>query len=81
MMNTPAPVNLTDRLLSDRPQPGQRWKNWKGGEYTIVGIFNHTERDEELVAYTDGSKNWARPLDHFLGFVVDAGCWRFEKID
>lgn len=81
-MKSPTPLDLANRLLSDRPLPGQRWQNWKSPTiYTVVGLFQHTERDEEEVCYTDGIKNWARPIEHFLGFVEDAGCWRFSRVD
>jgi hypothetical protein len=33
------------------PQPGEKWKHYKGGKYEIVAMCNHTETNEVLVIY------------------------------
>lgn len=32
---------------------GQRYRHYKGGEYTITGMATHTETKEGLVTYRD----------------------------
>lgn len=55
------------------PQPGEHYRHYKGGEYEILMLANHTERaGETLVIYRSlqyGSI-WARPLPVFQGDVV-----------
>ena len=33
------------------PHPGEKWQHYKGGQYEIVCMCNHTETNEELVIY------------------------------
>jgi hypothetical protein len=33
------------------PQPGEKWQHYKGGQYEIVCMCNHTDTNEELVIY------------------------------
>jgi hypothetical protein len=33
------------------PVPGQIWKHYKGGQYEIIAMCNHTDTDESLVIY------------------------------
>ena len=33
------------------PQPGEKWQHYKGGQYEIIGMCNHTTTDEVLVIY------------------------------
>lgn len=33
------------------PQPGEKWQHYKGGQYEIVAMCNHTDTNEELVIY------------------------------
>jgi hypothetical protein len=33
------------------PQPGEKWQHYKGGQYEIVCMCNHTETNEVLVIY------------------------------
>lgn len=33
------------------PQPGEKWQHYKGGQYEIVCMCNHTDTDEILVIY------------------------------
>lgn len=33
------------------PQPGEKWQHYKGGQYEIVCMCNHTDTNEVLVIY------------------------------
>jgi hypothetical protein len=51
------------------PQPGEKYRHFKGNEYEIVCIGRDSETEEEKVVYkdlTDESKIWIRPLGMFL---------------
>jgi hypothetical protein len=37
--------------MKEYPKPGEKWRHYKGGQYEIVGMCNHTETDEILVIY------------------------------
>ena len=37
--------------MNNYPQPGERWQHYKGGQYEIVCMCNHTDTDEILVIY------------------------------
>lgn len=55
--------------------PG-RYRHYKGGEYTVLGVARHSETEEELVVYRPeyGDRGlWVRPKEMFLGQVEVAG--------
>ena len=59
---------------------GGRYRHYKGGEYEVLIIAQHTETNEDLVVYknVENGHIWARPKTIFLG---DAnGIKRFVKI-
>ena len=68
------------------PQPGEKWYHYKGGQYEIVCMCNHTETNEILVIYRSLSFGGfhARPHSEWheqvgkseMGFNI----YRFEKI-
>ena len=77
--------------MSEYPQPGQVWKHYKGGQYEIVAMCNHTDTDEILVIYKSLSFGGfhARPYYEWYEVVGDVGLvgdegfkeiCRFEKI-
>jgi hypothetical protein len=76
--------NIT--LNSEYPQPGQVWKHYKGGQYEIIGMCNHTTTDEILVIYRSLSFNGfhARPFSEWHNKVWNdvsgAETYRFSKI-
>mgnify|MGYP000225480689 CR=1 FL=1 len=37
--------------MNSYPQPGQIWQHYKGGQYEIIAMCNHTDTDETLVIY------------------------------
>ena len=55
---------------------GAKYRHFKGGVYTVLGVAHHSETGEELVIYqrdNDGTeyagKICARPVGMFLSFV------------
>ncbi len=38
-------------MVAHYPQPGEKWQHYKGGQYEIVCMCNHTETNEVLVVY------------------------------
>ena len=66
------------------PQPGQIWQHYKGGQYEIVGMCNHTTTDEVLVIYRSLSFNGfhARPFNewHDIIWIDNESYFRFKKI-
>ena len=63
--------------------PG-RYRHFKGGEYEILHIAEHTETGEKLVIYVDVQTNkyWARPYDMFVELVKKDNKFirRFDKL-
>ena len=60
---------------------GQRYRHFKGGEYTILSLATHSETLEEMVVYrsnADGS-TWVRPKTMFQQYVGDTP--RFTLLD
>ena len=52
-------------------RPG-RYRHYKGGEYTVIGVARHSETDESLVVYRPeyGERGlWVRPQSMFTEFV------------
>jgi hypothetical protein len=52
-------------------KPG-RYRHYKGGEYTVLGIARHSETEELLVVYRPeyGERAlWVRPLSMFVETV------------
>ena len=54
------------------PEPKEKYRHFKGGEYEIITISRFESTDEILVTYcptykVEGKiKNWTRTLDDFL---------------
>jgi hypothetical protein len=53
------------------PQPGEKWQHYKGGQYEIVCMCNHTDTNEVLVIYKSLSfGGWhARPYSEWHEIV------------
>ena len=65
--------------------PG-RYRHYKGGEYTVMGVAQHSETGEALVVYRPeygGRGLWVRPLAMFNEGVdtPDGVKPRFSRID
>jgi hypothetical protein len=76
-------------MKSEYPQPGEKWQHYKGGQYEIVCMCNHTETNEILVIYRSLSFGGfhARPYNEWFEEVGEAGIspykfpiFRFVKI-
>ena len=55
--------------------PG-RYRHYKGGEYEVLGVAQHSESDDRLVVYRplyNDSGLWVRPLAMFLESVTVGG--------
>ena len=55
--------------------PG-RYRHYKGGEYTVIGIARHSETEEQMVVYRPeyGDRElWVRPLSMFSEEVLVEG--------
>ena len=56
-------------------EPG-RYRHFKGGEYSVMGVARHSETGESLVVYTplygEGGL-WVRPLSMFTEQVTRDG--------
>ena len=63
-----------------------RYRHYKGGEYTVIGVAQHSETGEALVVYRPeyGDRGlWVRPLSMFLESVEmpDGEVPRFALIE
>lgn len=68
----------------DKPKRGEFYRHWKGGIYQAITVAKHTERNEELVIYSDipYTDIFARPLGMFNSEEWNGKKWvqRFERI-
>lgn len=69
------------------PQPGEKWQHYKGGQYEIVCMCNHTDTNEVLVIYKSLSFGGfhARPYSEWHEQVgedkkYNFPIYRFQKI-
>ena len=69
------------------PQPGEKWQHYKGGQYEIVCMCNHTDTNEVLVIYKSLSFGgfYARPYSEWHEQVgedkkYNYPIYRFQKI-
>lgn len=51
------------------PKPGEIWVHFKGKEYEIICVAEHTESNELMVVYKNKKGLWVRPLDMFMSKV------------
>ena len=51
------------------PSPGQTWRHWKGGVYTIVALARMESDLSPVVVYGDANNTWVRCLADFMGVV------------
>ncbi len=52
-------------------KPGQIWKHYKGNDYKIIILGNHSETGEEMVVYEQlhSGKIYIRPMNLFFNQV------------
>jgi hypothetical protein len=52
---------------------GSKWRHYKGGEYVVLGLAEHTEEEALLVIYQSlgdsEGKAWARPAYDWFALV------------
>lgn len=54
--------------------PTGRYRHYKGKDYKVIGVAQHSETNELLVVYTplyNDSGLWVRPLSMFQEMVMD----------
>jgi len=73
--------------MNHYPKPLEKWQHYKGGQYEIVAMCNHTDTDEVLVIYKSLSFGGfhARPYSEWheqVGKTKTSGypIYRFEKL-
>ncbi|MBR7038608.1 MAG: DUF1653 domain-containing protein [Oscillospiraceae bacterium] len=87
-------IIVNDDIVNLQPEPqeapveapreiheGQRYRHFKGGLYSILGVATHSETLEEMVVYrseADGNV-WVRPKSMFMDKVGDG--YRFTLLD
>jgi hypothetical protein len=61
--------------MNQYPQPGEKWLHYKGGQYEIVCMCNHTDTNEVLVIYRSLSfGGWhARPFSEWHDIIEVEG--------
>jgi hypothetical protein len=67
-------------LLATGPQPGERYRYYKGGEYEVVCRSVREDTLEQLVTYRSAARGgvWTRTLENFFESVN--GRPRFERV-
>ena len=64
------------------PEPGGRYRHYKGGDYIVVGLGKHSETDETGVIYRSvqfGSLHF-RPIEEWNKPVEGSEYKRFEML-
>lgn len=59
---------------------GATYRHYKGNLYKVIALAKHTETEEELVIYTDGTHTWARPKRMWNEWIVVGKIKRFEIV-
>jgi hypothetical protein len=76
---------MTKRVMEQSknyPEPGQKYKHYKGGTYEVITLATHTESSEPMVVYKSllfGSI-YVRPLDIWNSLVAECNSTRFTKL-
>ena len=72
------------------PKPGEKYQHYKGGQYEVICMCNHTDTNEPLVIYKSLSfgSQYARPFSEWYNEVKPREIGdkvyptkRFEKIE
>ena len=61
-----------------------RYRHYKGNEYEVIGVANHSETLEKMVVYRalyDEGEIWVRPLSMWNDVINEAGECRFTLVD
>ena len=77
-------------LIKNYPKPGEKYQHYKGGQYEVICMCNHTETNEPLVIYKSLSfgSQYARPFSEWNDEVEikkfgnkEYPIFRFKKIE
>ena len=77
-------------MIKHYPQPKEKYQHYKGGQYEVICMCNHTETNEPLVIYKSLSfgSQYARPFSEWYDEVEvrkfgnkEYSIQRFEKIE
>lgn len=77
-------------MIKSYPQPKEKYQHYKGGQYEVICMCNHTDTNEPLVIYKSLSfgSHYARPFSEWYNQVdtrkfggKDYTVLRFEKIE
>ena len=54
-------------MMINYPKPGEKYQHYKGGQYEVICMCNHTDTNEPLVVYRSISfgSQYARPLNEW----------------
>ena len=72
------------------PKPGEKYQHYKGGQYEVICMCNHTDTNEPLVIYRSISfgSQYARPFSEWFNEVdtrkfgvEETPIFRFKKIE
>lgn len=68
------------------PNPGEKYRHYKGNMYEVIGVARHSETLEDMVVYRalyGEGKLWVRPLGMFCETVIVNGVEtpRFSLVD
>ena len=75
--------------MNNYPLPKEKWQHYKGGQYEIICMCNHTETNEPLVVYKSLSFGsiYARPFSEWYDEIrkdkvgsIEIPVIRFVKI-
>lgn len=62
------------RMIGD-DLPNGIYRHYKGKEYLVIGVAQHSENKSELIVYSDiNGQLWVRPKEMFLESVEVDGC-------
>lgn len=77
-------------MIKNYPKPGEQFQHYKGGQYEVICMCNHTDTNEPLVIYKSLSfgSQYARPFSEWYNQVdtrkiagKEYTVLRFEKIE
>ena len=77
-------------MTTKYPKPGEKYQHYKGGQYEIICMCNHTETNEPLVIYRSLSfgSQYARPFSEWYEQVstvkigaYDQPIYRFQSTE
>jgi hypothetical protein len=81
----PKSAAAAQALVSTGPQPGERYRHYKGGDYVVIKRTVHSDTLRQMVTYRSLAygDEWTHFLDDFLQNEIHEGkeVPRFQKIE